>query len=100
MPVPDEQFKSITIDFIGPLTKDEGFDEITNMLGVDYQIIPCKSTDTTSAFALRFFNKWYCEHGLLDKIYSDCNKCFVSQFWKAITPYHQHETQNVDGLSS
>ena len=59
MPVPDEQFKSIAIDFISPLPEDEGFDEIvtiTNMLGADYQMIPCKSTDTTTAFTLRFFD--------------------------------------------
>ena len=88
MPVPDEWFKSITIDFISPLPKDEGFDSIltiTNMLGADYWIIPCKSTDTAAAFALRFFDGWYCEHGLPDKIYSDQDKLFIFQFWKALT---------------
>ena len=87
-PVPDNWFKSITINFIRPLPKDEGFDGIImimDMLGVDYQIIPCKSTDTASAFALRVFNRWYCEHGLPDKIYSDWDKLFVFQFWKALT---------------
>ena len=84
----DNWFKSIAINFIGPLPKDEGFDGIimiTDMLGVDHQIIPCKSTDTTSAFALRCFNRWYCKHGLPDKIYSNWDKLFMSQFWKSLT---------------
>ena len=36
---PDGCFKSITMDFVGPLPQDEGFDKImmiTDMLGVDY----------------------------------------------------------------
>ena len=45
------------MDFVGPLPQDEGFDKIvmiTNMLGVDYWFLPCKTTDSTSDFALRF----------------------------------------------
>ena len=87
-PVPDGHFKSIAMDFIGPLPWDEGFDEIvtiTDMLGADYRFLPCKTTDSASDFALRFFNGWYCEHGLPEVIFSDRNKLFVSKFWKALT---------------
>ena len=76
------------MDFIGPLPQDEGFDEIvtiTNMLGADYQFLPCKMTDSASDFALRFFNGWYCEHGLPEVIFSDRDKLFISKFWKALT---------------
>ena len=55
------------------------------MLGADYRIIPCKTSDTATTFALRFFDGWYCEHGLPDKIFSDRDKLFLSQFWKALT---------------
>ena len=58
---------------------------ITDMLGVDYWIIPCKTTDTTSAFALGLFDRWYYKHGLPDKIYSNQDKFFMSQFWRALT---------------
>lgn len=36
-------------------------------------------------FAVIFFNKWYCENGLLEEIVLDCNKLFVLKFWKALT---------------
>ena len=59
-PIPDGHFRNITMDFVGPLPKDEGFDEIvtiTDMLGTDYCILPCKATDSASDFTLRFFNR-------------------------------------------
>ena len=51
------------------------------MLGSDYWFLPCKTTDSASDFTLK---EWYCEHGLLEVIVSDCNKLFVSKFWKAL----------------
>ena len=87
-PIPDGRFKNLAIDFIGPLPKDNGFDQIitiTDMLGTDYRLIPSKTNDTAEDFALRFFDGWYCEHGLPDNIFSDRDKLFVSQFWKALT---------------
>ena len=55
------------------------------MLGANYQFLLCKTTDSASDFALRFFNRWYCEHGLPDVIFSDRDKLFISKFWKALT---------------
>ena len=55
------------------------------MLGADYRILPCKTSDTTTTFALWFFDGWYCEHGLPNNIFSNCDKLFLSQFWKALT---------------
>ena len=31
-----------------------------------------------------FFDKWYCENGLPLDIYSDCDKLFMSCFWKKL----------------
>ena len=76
------------MEFVGPLPWDEGFDKIimiTDMLGADYRFLPCKTTDSASDFTLRFFNGWYCEHGLPEVIFSNHDKLFVSKFWKALT---------------
>jgi hypothetical protein len=66
LPVPDQRFESIAMDFIGPLPIDEGFDSIvmiTDRLGADIQIVPCKTTMTAEEFATLFFDRWYCENG-------------------------------------
>lgn len=84
--VPDSHFKSVAMGFIGPLAKDEGFNQIitiTDMLGFDCHIIPCRTTDMAQEFALRFFNGWYCEHGLPNNIFSNCDK-LLAKFWKAL----------------
>ena len=43
LPIPDKRFESVAIDFIGPLTPDDGYDCIVTMtdrLGADIQIVP------------------------------------------------------------
>jgi Chromo (CHRromatin Organisation MOdifier) domain len=40
---------------------------------------------TADELAIVFFNNWYCENGLPKNIVSDCDKLFVSRFWKALT---------------
>jgi hypothetical protein len=88
LPVPDRRASSIAMDFIGPLLIDNNTDcilSITDCLGVDIRIIPTKINITVEDLALLFFDHWYCENGLLDDIACDCNKLFVSKFWKALT---------------
>ena len=67
LPIPDDQGNSVTLDFIGPLPLDEGFDCIltmTDRLGSDIRIVPTKTNITTEDLAVIFFNNWYCENGL------------------------------------
>jgi RNase H-like domain found in reverse transcriptase/Integrase zinc binding domain len=88
LPVPDQRSSSIAMDFIGPLPTDEGYDGIlmiTDRLGADIQIVPTKTTITAEDLAIIFFNTWYCENGLQNDIVCDCDKIFVSHFWKALT---------------
>lgn len=43
LPVPDSRFDSVTLDFVGPLPLDEGFDALftmTDRLGADIQVAP------------------------------------------------------------
>ena len=87
LPVPDKQFDSVAIDFMGPLTKDDSFDSIitmTNRLNADIQLTPCKTNMTAEEFATIFFNKWFCENGLPLELITDCDKLFVLHFWKAL----------------
>ncbi|KAI5118859.1 hypothetical protein M0805_005303 [Coniferiporia weirii] len=88
LPVPNKQFDSVAIDFIGPLPEDGGFNGImtmTDQLGsADIHIVPICMDMTAEAFAAIFFNEWYCKNGLPLEIISDCNKLFISHFWKAL----------------
>ncbi|RDB24930.1 Transposon Ty3-I Gag-Pol polyprotein [Hypsizygus marmoreus] len=86
LPVPDACFSSLTIDFVGPLPNDNGFDALCTMTdrsGANIQIAPTRCDCTAEDFALLFFNTWYCENGCPDEIISDRDKLFVSRFWKA-----------------
>lgn len=87
LPVPDSRNDSVAIDFIGPLPPDQGFDTIVTMtdrLGSDIRIIPTRSDITAEEFAVLFFDNWYCKNGLPADIVSDCDKLFVSKFWKSL----------------
>jgi hypothetical protein len=73
----------VAIDFIGPLSPDSGFNQITSLtdhLGSDVCIIPSNTSMTAKELALSFFNNWYCENGLPLEIVSDRDKLFVSCF--------------------
>ena len=87
LPVPDQRGDSFVINFVGPLPEDEGHNMIvtfTDRLGTDVRIIPCNATLTAEELAVVFFNEWYCENVLPLEIISDCDKLFVSRFWKAL----------------
>jgi hypothetical protein len=40
---------------------------------------------STEDLAVLFFDNWFCENGLPDKIILDRDKLFISCFWKALT---------------
>ncbi len=87
LPVPDERFDCIAMDFIGPLPEDDGSDcilTITDRLGADVRIIPTRMDLSAEQLALVFFDNWYCENGLPLDITSDRDKLFLSKFWDAL----------------
>jgi hypothetical protein len=54
LPVPDERCDSISMDFVGPLPEDSGFDcilTITDRLNLDVHIIPTHTTLTAESCA-------------------------------------------------
>jgi len=87
LPVPDGHGDSIAIDFIGPLPMEQGYDgimTITDRLGADIRLIPCRMNMNARETANLFFNNWYCKNGLPLSIVSDRDKLFTSKFWKAL----------------
>ena len=102
LPVSDNWFNMITINFVGPLPKDEGFDAIvtiTDRLGTDIQISACNSDITAEDFAYIFFDEWYCKNGCPLEIISNWDKIFISKFWCALDEAHWDKTQDVNGVS-
>jgi len=94
LPVPDGRFESIAMDFMGLLPEENRFDTIltiTDRLGADIRLIPCRKDMTAKQLAEAFFNHWYCENGLPKDIVSDRDKLFLSRFWK-----HLHELLGID----
>ena len=80
LPIPDDRCESVSMDFIGPLPPDNGFDyilTITDRLNSDVRIIPTKSTLSAEDLAVIF-----CENGLPLNIISDRDKLFISKFWR------------------
>jgi hypothetical protein len=87
LPVPNALAESIAMDFIGPLPEDQGYDSIlsiTDRLGSDIRLIPCRTDATMEDVAQLFFTHWYCENGLPTSIVSDRDRLFISAFWKAL----------------
>ena len=83
LPVPDKQFDSVAIDFMGPLTKDDGFDAIITMtkrLNADIQLALCKTDMMAEEFMTIFFDKWFCKNGLPLELITNHNKLFVLCF--------------------
>ena len=87
LPVPDGRGDSVAVDFVGPLPEDHGYNMLVTMtdhLGADIRLVPCRSSITASQFAMLFFDHWYCENGLPKEIILDRDKLFMSRFWKSL----------------
>jgi hypothetical protein len=87
LPVPDDRFDSVTLDFIGPLPEENGKDTIlimTDPLGADICIAGTHSSYTAAQVAMVLFNKWYCENGLMLNQVSDRDALFTAKLWTAL----------------
>ena len=87
LPVPDDHFDSVTLDFIGPLPEEDGKDTILTMtdnLSTDIQLIAIHSSYTADQVALTFFDEWYCENGLMHHLVSDHDAIFTLALWDAL----------------
>ena len=87
LPVFDSCCELVAIKFIGLLSKDDGFDCIitmSNRLNSNFCYVPCCADIFVEDFAELFFIHWYSENSLPLDIVSDCDKLFISRFWKAL----------------
>ena len=57
---------------------------MTDHLGADICLVPCQNSIMASQFTTLFFDHWYCKNGLPKEIVSDCDKLFMSRFWKSL----------------
>jgi len=98
LPIPHERFSDIAMDFVGPLPKSDGFDTIlviTDRLTNYVRIEPTYSTATASDIAFLVYTTWCRQFGLPQRIVSDRDKLFMSQFWKTL-----HKLLNIEVQSS
>lgn len=87
LPIPDAFGDSVTIDFVGPLPEDSGYNYLVTMmdrLNLGIQLVPTHTSLTAQKLADLFFDHWYCENSLPWEIVSDRDKLFLSQFWRAL----------------
>ena len=74
LPVPDNHFDTVTLDFIGPLPEEDGKNTIltmTDLLGADIHIAGTHSSYTAAQVTVVLFDEWYCENGLMLHLVSD-----------------------------
>jgi hypothetical protein len=87
LPVPHERFSDIAMDFVGPFPKMDGYDMIlviTDRLTNYVRIEPTHLKATAPEIALLVYRTWCRQFGLPQRIVSDRDKLFMSQFWKAL----------------
>lgn len=87
LPIPDNCFDTVALDFIGPLPKENGKDTILTMtdpLGADICIAATHSTDTAAKIAVVLFDQWYCKNGLMLNLISDRDALFTTELWTAL----------------
>ena len=87
LPVPDDHFDTVALDFIGPFPEEHGKDTIlttTDLLGADIRITATHSTDAAAQVAMVLFDEWYCENGLMLHLISDRDLLFTTELWTAL----------------
>jgi hypothetical protein len=87
LPLPRRPWKSVGMDFVGPLPKSCGhdflfvvIDRLTSMV----HLIPTNSSISASGVAALFLANVVKLHGLPDSIVSDRDPRFTSRFWREI----------------
>ena len=84
------------MDFVDPFPKSDGYDMIlviTDRLTNYVRVESTHSTATAPDIAFLVYNTWCRQFGLSQRIVSDRDKLFMSQFWKAFHKLLEIEIQ-------
>jgi hypothetical protein len=85
--IPNHRWSHVSMDFIGPLPKSNGYDSIAvvvDKLTKLVHLIATKTTVTAKEFALLFFNNVIRLHGVPEAIITDRDTRFTSSFWREL----------------
>ncbi|KAK4399252.1 Transposon Ty3-G Gag-Pol polyprotein [Sesamum angolense] len=87
LPIPDQAWSCISMDFIEGLPPSEGKDSIlviVDRLTKYSHFLPLKNPYTASSIAKTFFDNIYKLHGLPVSIVTDRDRVFTSRLWKEL----------------
>ena len=87
LPIPDQPWQSVRLDFMGPLPKSKGYDYllvIINRFTSQVHLIPTTTHAMAKAVAWLFFTEIVRLHGMLELIISNQDPKFTSKFWKEL----------------
>ncbi len=87
LPIPDQPWDSISMDFVGPFPECDGYDYlwvIIDRFSVTVHLIPTTTTVRASQLAWLFVREVVRLHGLPSSIVSDRDSKFVSKFWREV----------------
>ena len=94
LPIADQPWKSVSLDFIVKLPLSDGFDSILVVVCRRTKLahfIPCQESMDTTQLAKLYFKNIFRLHGLPREIISDRGPHFTSKFWKSL--WNALETQ-------
>ena len=88
LPIPEERFKTVAMDFMELPTSRRGSDQamiVVDKLSKLVQIIAMKKTDGAREAATLFLDRWVCSgKGLPEYLISDRDSRFTSTFWNTL----------------
>ena len=85
--IPSQSWTHVSMDFIGPLPKSNGYDAIAVVVDKLTKMIHVMATTTTvtaKEFALLFFDNVVRLHGTPEAVITDRDTRFTSLFWKEL----------------
>ena len=87
LPIPEQPWRSVSMDFIVKLPVSDGFDSImvvVDRLTKQAHFVPCREDMDAAATANLYLSHIFKLHGLPGDIVSDRGPQFKSHFWKAL----------------
>ena len=87
LPLPAQRWRDISVDFVGPCVRSNGFDcimVVVDRLSKERHLIPCHTSMSALDLAKLFLRNVWKYHGLPDTIVSDRGSLFVSNLWDAV----------------